>query len=48
MSKLTDDMLNILFSRWKGKRYEKKRVDEMTTSFLIKNALEDGTYLSEE
>lgn len=48
MSKLTDDMLNILFSRWRGKRYEKKRVDEITTSFLIKNALKDGTYLSEE
>ena len=48
MSKLTDDMLNILFSRWRGKRYEKKRVDEITTSFLIKNALKEGTYLSEE
>ena len=48
MSKLTDAMLNTLFSRWRDKRYEKERVEEIATSFLIKNALKTGAYLSEE
>ena len=46
MSKLTDDMLNILFSKWRGKRYEKERGDEITA--LIKNVLKTGAYVAEK
>ena len=48
MSKLTDHLSNFLpFSR-EDKRYIKERGKELATSFLIKEALKKGTYLSEE
>ena len=48
MSKLTDYLSNFLPFPQEDKRYIKERSDELVTSFLIKNALKKGTYLSKE
>ena len=48
MSKLTDHLSNLLPFPREDKRYVKERGEELATSFLIKEALKTGTYLSEE
>lgn len=48
MSKLTDGLSNYLPFLREDKRYIKERSEELVTSFLIKEALKKGTYLSEE
>lgn len=48
MSKLTDHLSNLLPFPREDKRYVKERSEELATSFLIKEALKTGTYLSEE
>lgn len=48
MSKLTDHLSNFLPFPREDKRYIKERGEELATSFLIKEALKKGTYLSEE
>lgn len=47
MSKL-DHLSNLLPFPREDKRYVKERSEELATSFLIKEALKTGTYLSEE
>ena len=47
MSKL-DHLSNLLSFPREDKRYIKERSDELVTSFLIKEVLKKGTYLSEE
>ena len=48
MSKLTNHLSNFLPFPREDKRYIKERSEELVTSFLIKEALKTGTYLSEE
>ncbi len=48
MSKLTNHLSNFLPFPREDKRYIKERSDELVTSFLIKEALKSGAYLSEE
>ena len=48
MSKLTDHLSKFLPFPREDKRYIKERGEELATSFLIKEALKKGTYLSEE
>lgn len=48
MSKLTDHLSKFLPFPREDKRYVKERGEELATSFLIKEALKTGTYLSEE
>lgn len=48
MNKLTDHLLNLLPFPREDKRFVKERGEELATSFLIKEALRTGAYLSEE
>ncbi len=48
MNKLTDHLSNLFPFPRENKRYVKERGEELTTSFLIKEALKTGAYLSEE